>query len=188
MALLRTNCRGSSASEKDGANVAEERRKSLVDVVKLEMAEYKRRAFPGRYSDSDLELSPPGILFVAEELADQFWARMVKENRRFPNLCRLAGKLFCIPASSTPSERLFSDLANTISEARNRLGVDTAFQQVFLRRNLKYFPEFFLRGFLVEDKYSAHLDRLNPVYEAAADQETQETPDSDDDPEIIDLE
>jgi hypothetical protein len=49
-----------------------------------------------------------------------------ENQKRFPILSRMARDYLAIPATSAPSERLFSQAGRTISEQRNRLKGDTA--------------------------------------------------------------
>lgn len=55
----------------------------------------------------------------------------------YPLLSRLARKLLCIPATSAPSERVFSVAGLTISNLRSRLRPDNAACLVFLKENWK---------------------------------------------------
>jgi hypothetical protein len=58
------------------------------------------------------------------------WA---KNRHEYPNLLRLARKYLCVPATSAPSERVFSSASLTISKLRNCLSPDTARALIFLR-------------------------------------------------------
>jgi hypothetical protein len=51
---------------------------------------------------------------------------------RFPHLANLAQQLLCIPVTSAPSERVFSNAGLTISKDRASLAPDTASELVFL--------------------------------------------------------
>lgn len=61
------------------------------------------------------------------------WWKMNKG--RFPILSNLAKKYLCIPATSTPSERLFSDAGNIMTIKRTQLLPSTFEHLVFLKKN-----------------------------------------------------
>ena len=52
-----------------------------------------------------------------------------------PDLQKLAKRILCIPATSTPSERVFSTMGIIISKLRNRLSPSTAEAILFLKKN-----------------------------------------------------
>ena len=52
-----------------------------------------------------------------------------------PTLCQIARKVLCIPATSAPSERVFSAAGLTISKMRSRLDSENASYLIFLRDN-----------------------------------------------------
>jgi hypothetical protein len=56
---------------------------------------------------------------------------------RYPTLAKLARRILCIPATSAPSERLFSVAGQIISKNRARLHSDTATDIIFLNQNWK---------------------------------------------------
>jgi len=57
---------------------------------------------------------------------------------RFPNLSQLAKAVIGIPATSTPSERLFSVAGNVVSKKRTCLNPENVDIILFLNKNLKF--------------------------------------------------
>ena len=64
----------------------------------------------------------------------QWWANEGK--KRFPLMQQLASKYLAIPATSVPSERVFSAAGEVISKKRNRIGDDNARMLTVLHGNL----------------------------------------------------
>lgn len=57
-------------------------------------------------------------------------------NKRFPLLTKMASQLFCLPATSVPSECLFSKAGIIHTELRNRLSSEMLEYYCFLSKNL----------------------------------------------------
>lgn len=55
--------------------------------------------------------------------------------KRFPILCELSKEFFGISATSVPSERLFSDVGNVITNKRSSLKPEKVEKLIFLKRN-----------------------------------------------------
>lgn len=65
----------------------------------------------------------------------EWWRRYRTE---YPLIAELARRWLCIPASSTPSERVFSDCGIAQAAKQNRLGSDMLTSQIIIRRNDKH--------------------------------------------------
>ncbi len=59
-----------------------------------------------------------------------------EHNHHFPNIANIAIKLLCIPATSTPSERLFSTAGQIINYKRACLDLDNVDMLCILAENL----------------------------------------------------
>ncbi len=64
-----------------------------------------------------------------------WWAK--EGRRKFPQMYSLAVKYLSIPATSVPSERVFSAAGEVISKKRNRIGDKNARMLVVLHGNLQ---------------------------------------------------
>ena len=60
-------------------------------------------------------------------------------NSRFPLLCRIAMAFLNIPATSTPSERVFSTAGNTVTQQRSCLKPKNVDAIIFLNKNIDLF-------------------------------------------------
>jgi hypothetical protein len=59
------------------------------------------------------------------------------QQHSFPLLAECARKYHCIPASSAPSERLFSASGNLVSQKRGSLNPKNVHMQIYLQRNME---------------------------------------------------
>ena len=73
----------------------------------------------------------PLTLACKEPLA---WWKM--RAAQYVHLSELAKKILCIPATSVPSERVFSVAGNIINEKRSRLKPDNVDKLIFLYKNM----------------------------------------------------
>jgi len=69
------------------------------------------------------------------------WWKNQKNN--FPTLAKIARKYLCVSATSTPSERLFSDAGNTLTAKRTKLNPILFERIVFLKKNMVDVEKFF---------------------------------------------
>jgi len=64
----------------------------------------------------------------------KFWS----DNRtHFPKLCLVARRVLCIPATSTPSERVFSTAGRVLEKRRTSLSTHSVNSLLFLHSNMK---------------------------------------------------
>ncbi|XP_037962432.1 E3 SUMO-protein ligase ZBED1 [Plutella xylostella] len=73
-------------------------------------------------------------LFNRKKDPMEYWR---DHERTFPELYKMAKKYLCIPATSVPSERLFSKAGYVLSERRNRLSSDKMNEIIFLNHNIE---------------------------------------------------
>ena len=66
-----------------------------------------------------------------------------EKESQYPNLAKLARAALCIPATSAPSERVFSTAGRTISAERSRMLPDNAADLIFLHDNYDAIPNIF---------------------------------------------
>eukprot|EP01080_Neovahlkampfia_damariscottae_P010210 gene10210-2630_t len=59
-------------------------------------------------------------------------------NKNFPTLFALAEKQFCIPATSTTSERAFSTMGRIVTKIRCKMNPETAGNLLFLKENTNF--------------------------------------------------
>ena len=71
---------------------------------------------------------------AVDDISALKWSK--EHHSRFPTIAKLAKKLLCIPATSTPSERLFSTAGYVINSKRACLDADNVNMLCFLAENL----------------------------------------------------
>ena len=76
-------------------------------------------------------LTDPPLPWTADPLA--YWT---DHKNVYPNLYVLAIKFLCMPATSVPSERVFSKCGEIVCKKRNRLKPSTVEKIVFLNKNI----------------------------------------------------
>ena len=72
---------------------------------------------------------------VTEADAIQFWKEIAAQGS-LPKMALLAKYLLTIPATSTPSERVFSACGSTLNEHRARMKTETIEKLMFLHYNM----------------------------------------------------
>ena len=82
-------------------------------------------------------LSEPTPVVTMDPL--KWWGLREKS---YPTISKLAKKYLCIPASSTPSERIFSLTGTIVDKKRARLSADKVDMIVFLNKNKRCFPNY----------------------------------------------
>lgn len=91
----------------------------LLEVVELEVSAYK---------------TEPCIPLNSDPL--KWW----KHNEaRFPNVAKLARRYLGVPATSVPSERVFSTAGDIVTAQRAALSGENVDVLIFLKKNLKLF-------------------------------------------------
>ena len=58
-----------------------------------------------------------------------------QNEQRFPMIAHVARKVLCVPATTVPSERIFSSAGLLINKLRNRLLSDIVDKIIFLSKN-----------------------------------------------------
>jgi hypothetical protein len=100
-----------------GGNI--NREQNRISIVNAELLLYQQEPSMRLYKEEGSSFNCPLTWWKANEL-------------KFPLLSHLAQRLLCIPATSAPSERVFSNAGLTISKDRARLSPDTASELIFL--------------------------------------------------------
>ncbi len=98
---------------------------------------HKGQTDPASQQHQSVSMELQSYLFLsnADSVVDPLvWWKAHKE--QYPRLCSLARKYLCIPATSSPSERVFSTGGNIVSCRRSALKPQNVDRLVFLAKNL----------------------------------------------------
>ena len=98
----------------------------MDDIIKDEINNYLKKPVP---------------LNLAESISFDVLQWWKEHKNEFPHLFLLFKKYMHIPATSVPSERIFSLANNIVTKKRSNLLPCNVNIQVFLHHNFKYIPE-----------------------------------------------
>ena len=104
----------------------------LLEILRDEIAAYKAAPFLPLVDDVTQDFNNPL----------QWWK---EHESKFPHLAPLARRVLCIPATSAPSERVFSTAGLTIAKDRARLTPANADALVFLHDLVQLIPDIFMQ-------------------------------------------
>jgi hypothetical protein len=118
----------------------------LVKVEKDEEPPNKKSTFTfdcllGDMNDEAVDVTPEQEVsnFINEPLRGKTPLVWWKENEeKFPNLSKLAKKYLAIPATSVPSERIFSTAGLTLTKLRSTLDPETVNEIIFINKNMRH--------------------------------------------------
>ena len=96
-----------------------------LEALNKEIGQYKSSFFASPYDSQMNKALGPLAFFKANSVS-------------YPILTKIARGIFCITATSVPSECLFSSTGLIQTDLRNRLGPDTLENITFLKENLKF--------------------------------------------------
>lgn len=128
--------RGQSVTLRHGSNQVDEVRAPEQKKVKLLQMTQKRAAAANNASELDIYLLEDGIDF--EECPLAWW---MSRRTRFPVLFEMARVYLAIPASSCPSERVFSVGTLVLTDKRRQLHESRVPKLMFMKRNMKLYKQ-----------------------------------------------
>ena len=131
---------GSEDCVTDGQQPSTKKRKTLLGELLGDMFDKQNEDIQGRPLSIKEKAEQELKRYLDEEspaVDDTHALKWWKEHhRRFPTIAKIAKKLLCIPATSTPSERLFSTAGHIINTKRACLDPDNVDMLCFLAENL----------------------------------------------------
>ncbi len=119
-----TNRSAKFFADSDDEDVGEEEEISFAEQLAAEVIAYKSEKPQPMYSPSGSYNNPLD------------WWRVY--HSKYPNMWRLASCILAIPATSAPSERVFSAAGNIVNKKRVRLKPETVDLLIFLRGNKEF--------------------------------------------------
>jgi len=107
----------------------------IIDIESLQ-PQQKILSFIPSFNNNSRNDELKTYLMEAQEKIDvaEYW-RSKKEKGLYPILTKIAQKYISVPATSVPSEQLFSHVGEIITDRRNRLAPDFVTKLVFLSKN-----------------------------------------------------
>ena len=115
---------------------------SLMDLlgdiyVQKHADDNSESALDNIYAEIKNYMKAPGI--AADKCPLEWWKA---NEHKFPHLGRHARCLLAIPATSVPSERVFSTAGNIICSQRACLSTDNANMLIFIKHNKNFYNKF----------------------------------------------
>jgi len=135
--------------------------------LRLEMDKYLSMNIP---SDMNIDNMEGEIL--------KWWN---KNRDELPLLAELAREYLCIPASSAPSERLFSHAGNIVTDTRQSLDSDNVSKLLFVKENMHRCLSSWKRWKTKIPEENQHYEQWEPSEALPPSQPTQSQPDQSDD-------
>ena len=123
--------KGSGSGSGSGSKAADERPEKRAKVVERALAKFADVPVTARSEIDDYFDEP-----AAPDAKPLDWWRARKH--RFPVLARLARKYLAVPATSAPSERVWSDAGNIVTKKRASLSDANVDTLVFLHGNIEF--------------------------------------------------
>jgi hypothetical protein len=104
-----------------------------------------------------------------------------KNRDELPLLAELAREYLCIPASSAPSERLFSHAGNIVTDTRHSLDSENVSKLLFVKENMHRCLSSWKRWKTKIPEENQHYEQWEPSEALPPSQPTQSQPDQSDD-------
>lgn len=109
------------------------RRNLLWGAFEACIASIRAAATPLSAATVELKTYNDDILLELQSDPLAYWA---SREAAYPRLSKMAKKYLCVPATSVPSERIFSKAGLVVADRRNRLSTDHTKQLLFINANI----------------------------------------------------